>query len=114
MLSYDDYPLLKRKYAFVLLAQFMRKKILFENLCKKFPVTTIDFYVDYSLDDSNINLGALSPFIIDVDVDNNMAIIHVEYGIKISEDSLRTMFESYFLKIIILYVNINRYRFNGK
>lgn len=97
-LSYDDYPLLKRKYAFVLLAQFMRKKMSFENLCKKFPVTAIDFYVDYSLDDSNINLGALSPFIIDVDVDNNMAIIHVEYSIKISEDSLRTMFESSFFE----------------
>lgn len=98
VLSYDDYPLTKRKYAYVLLAQFMRNKISFENLCNKFPVTAIDFYVDYSLDDQNMNLGALSPFIIDVDVDSTMAIIHAEYSIKISEDSLRTMFETCFFE----------------
>lgn len=97
-LSYDDFPLTKRKYAFILLAQFMRNKLSFENLCKKFPITTIDFYIDYLLDDMNINLGALSPFIIDVDVDSNMAIIHVEYSIKISEDSLKTMFEACFFE----------------
>lgn len=95
-LSYDDYPLFKRRYAYVLLAQFMRKKLSFESLCKKFPVTAIDFYIDYSLDDLNMNLGALSPFIIDVD--STMAIIHVEYSIKISEDSLRTMFETCFFE----------------
>lgn len=97
-MPYDDYPLTKRKYAYVLLAQFMRNKISFENLCNKFPVTAIDFYVDYSLDDPNMNLGALSPFIIDVDVDSTMAIIHAEYSIKISEDSLRTMFETCFFE----------------
>ena len=48
-LSYDDYPLKKRKYAYILFAQFMRNNILFENLCKKFPLTAIDFYIDYSL-----------------------------------------------------------------
>ena len=97
-LSYDDYPLKKRKYAYILLAQFMRNKISFENLCKIFPLTAIDFYVDYSLDDPNMNLGALSPFIIDVDVDSTMAIIHAEYSIKISEDSLRIMFETCFFE----------------
>lgn len=98
VLSYDDYPLIKRKYAYVLLAQFMRNKLSFEKLCEKFPVTSIDFWIDYTLDDPNINLGALAPFIIDVDVDNTMAIIHVEYSIKISEESLRTMFESCFFE----------------
>ena len=98
VLSYDDYPLARRKYAYVLLTQFMRNKISFENLCKKFPITAIDFYVDYSLDDPNMNLGALAPFIIDVDVDSTMAIIHAEYSIKISEDSLRTMFETCFFE----------------
>lgn len=98
VLSYDDYPLKKRIYAYALLAQFMRHKISFENLCKKFPITAIDFYIDYSLDDLNVNLGALSPFIIDVDVDSTMAIVHVEYSIKISEDSLRSMFETCFFE----------------
>lgn len=92
-LSYDDYPLIRRKHAYVLLAQFMRNKISFDKLCEKFPVTSIDFLVDYTLDDPDMNLGALAPFIIDVDIDTALAIIHAEYSIKISEESLRTMFE---------------------
>lgn len=97
-LSYDDYPLSKRKYAYILLAQFMRSRMSFERFCKKFPVITIDFYVDYSLDDPDMNLGALSPFIIDVDIDSTTAIIRAEYSIKISEESLRTMFEMCFFE----------------
>lgn len=98
VLSYDDFPLIKRKYAYILLAQFMRNKLSFEKLCEKFPITSIDFIVDYTLDDPNMNLGALAPFIIDVDVDSTTAIIHVEYSIKISEESLRTVFESCFFE----------------
>ena len=97
-LSYDDYSLNKRKDAYILLAQFMRNRMSFERFCKKFPVITIDFYVDYSLDDPDTNLGALSPFIIDVDVDSTTAIIRAEYSIKISEESLRTMFELCFFE----------------
>lgn len=97
-LSYDDFPLIKRRCAYVLLAQFMRNKLSYEKLCEKFPITSIDFMVDYTLDDPNMNLGALAPFIIDVDVDSTTAIIHVEYSIKISEESLRVMFESCFFE----------------
>lgn len=97
-LSYDDFPLTKRKYAYVLLAQFIREKLSFEDLCKKFPLTSIDFFVDYALDDPNMSLGALAPFIIDVDVESTIAIIHAEYSIKISEESLRTMFEPCFFE----------------
>lgn len=97
-LSYDDFPLIKRRCAYVLLAQFMRNKLSYEKLCEKFPITCIDFMVDYTLDDPNMNLGALAPFIIDVDVDSTTAIIHVEYSIKISEESLRVMFESCFFE----------------
>ena len=97
-LSYDDYPLIRRKYAYVLLAQFMRNKISFDKLCEKFPVTSIDFLVDYTLDDPDMNLGALAPFIIDVDIDTALAIIHAEYSIKISEETLRAMFESCFFE----------------
>lgn len=97
-LSYDDYPLIRRKHAYVLLAQFMRNKISFDKLCEKFPVTSIDFLVDYTLDDPDMNLGALAPFIIDVDIDTDLAIIHAEYSIKISEEFLRTMFEPCFFE----------------
>ena len=46
VLSYDDYPLQRRKYAFILLAQFMRKKITYEQLCKRLPLTSIEFLID--------------------------------------------------------------------
>lgn len=75
VLSYNDYPLQRRKYAFILLAQFMRKKITYEQLCKRLPLTSIEFLIDYSLDDAEDNLGALSPFIIDVDVDTTTALV---------------------------------------
>lgn len=78
VLSYNDYPLQRRKYAFILLAQFMRKKITYEQLCKRLPLTSIEFLIDYSLDDAEDNLGALSPFIIDVDVDTTTALVKAE------------------------------------
>jgi len=106
-LTYDDLPLKNRKYAYVLLAQFMKKRLSYEKLCAKFPITSIEFMVDYSLDESNMNLGALSPFIIDFNLENNIAIIHAEYSIKISEESLRTLFEQYFIENDI-FVNKNK------
>lgn len=98
VLSYDDYPLHRRKKAYVLLALFMRRKLSFEKLCAEISLTSIDFFVDYKSDDSNVNLGTLSPFIIDVDINNNIAIIRAEYSIKISEEALRNMFDACFFE----------------
>ena len=98
VLSYDDYPLQRRKYAFILLAQFMRKKITYEQLCKRLPLTSIEFLIDYSLDDAEDNLGALSPFIIDVDVDTTTALVKAEYSLKMDEESLRNCFHTCFYK----------------
>ena len=47
----------------------MSKEISFESLCEQLEPISIEFFVDYSLEDSEDNLGALSPFIIDADVD---------------------------------------------
>lgn len=97
-LSYDDYPLQRRKYAYVLLAQFMRRKINYEQFNKRLPTTSIEFLVDYSLDGLDDNLGALSPFIIDVDIDTTTALIKAEYRLKIDEESLYKLFEPCFYK----------------
>lgn len=97
-LTYDDYPLQRRKYAFVLLAQFMRKRITYEQFRKKLPLASIQFLVDYTLDDPDDNLGALSPFIIDVDVDTTISLIKAEYTLKIDEDPLRELFNNCFYK----------------
>ena len=49
--------------------------------------------MDYSLDEPDDNLGALSPFIIDVDVDTTTAIVRAEYRLKTEEKALRDLFE---------------------
>lgn len=97
-LSYDDYPLQKRKYAHFLLECFMQGRITYDRLCQKFPQPSIEFFVDYSLDDPDDNLGALSPFIIDVDVDTTQSIIRAEYKLKMEECTLRELFTPCFFE----------------
>ena len=65
--SFNDYPLSKRKKLYESIALFMEKKLSFESLYERIEPISIEFLVDYTLDDSEDNLGALSPFIIDVD-----------------------------------------------
>lgn len=98
VLSYNDYPIQKRKYAYVLLAQFMRGKLSYARLCDKLPTTSIEFVIDYTLDDMDSQLGALSPFIIDVDSNITTAIIRAEYKLKMNEELLRTLFFSCFFE----------------
>ena len=95
--SFDDYPLVKRKTLYEIIASFMSKEISFESLCEQLEPISIEFFVDYSLEDSEDNLGALSPFIIDVDVDTTTALIRVEFRLKPDEKVLwRTLEESYY------------------
>ena len=95
-LSYDDYPLSKRGDLYELLSKYLSKRISYDELCEKIPVVSIEFWVDYSLDDPNANLGTLSPFIIDVDVDTTLALIRVEYKFKMDEETLRKKIEPCF------------------
>lgn len=96
--SYDDYPLAKRQELHNLLAKFMAKDISFSELCENVSIISIEFLVDYSTDDPEDNLGALSPFIIDVDLDTTDALIRVEYRIKIEEKILWNLLEKSFYK----------------
>lgn len=97
-ISFDDYPLSKRDNFYTQIALFMEKKLSYEELCKQIEVTSIDFLVDYSLDDPDDNLGALSPFIIDVDVNTTTALIHAEYQLKTDEKALWDLLESSYYK----------------
>lgn len=83
--SFNDYPLFRREDFYAKIALFMEKKLSYEELCKQIEVVSIDFLVDYSLDDPDDNLGALSPFIIDVDVNTTTALIRAEYRLKTDE-----------------------------
>lgn len=92
-LAYDDYPLSERQGLFELITLFMNKSISFDELNQKLKVPAIEFTIDYSLDNQDANLGALSPFIIDVDVDTTSALIRAEYGLKLDEKVLFELFE---------------------
>ena len=96
--SFDDYPLIRREDFYTKIAQFMEKKLSYEDLCKQIEVISIEFLVDYSLDDPDDNLGALSPFIIDVDVDTTTALIRAEYRLKTDEKALRALLENSYYK----------------
>ena len=96
--SFNDYPLFRREDFYAKIALFMEKKLSYEELCKQIEVVSIDFLVDYSLDDPDDNLGALSPFIIDVDVNTTTALIRAEYRLKTDEKTLWTLLESSYYK----------------
>lgn len=91
--SYNDYPLTKRQELCNKILEFMEKKIKYDMLCEQLDIISAEFIIDYSLDDPEANLGALSPFIIDVDVDTTTAIVRAEYRVKIEEKALWDLFE---------------------
>lgn len=96
--SFADYPLLRREDFYTKIAQFMERRLSYADLCKQIEVISIEFLVDYSLDDPDDNLGALSPFIIDVDVDTTTALIRAEYRLKTDEKALWELLESSYYK----------------
>lgn len=93
-ISFDDYPLLKREDFYNKMALFMNTELSYEELCEQLEFISIDFLVDYSLDAPDDNLGALSPFIIDVDVETTTAMIRAEYRLKTDEKNLRELLKS--------------------
>lgn len=96
--NYNDYPLSKRKQLQDLTTRFMGKEISFKEFSKNIPKIVVEFTIDYSADGPEDNLGALSPFIIDVDEEITTAIIRIEYRLKIEEDSFFNLFEFCFYK----------------
>lgn len=95
--SFNDYPLTKRKNLYSQIASHMAKEITFEVLSEQVEPISIEFLVDYALDDPEDNLGALSPFIIDVDVDTTTALIRAEFELKADEKGLwKILEESYY------------------
>ena len=95
--SFNDYPLSKRENLYTKISSYMAKEITFDALCKEVEPISVEFLVDYSLDDTDDDLGALSPFIIDVDVDTTTALIRAELKLKEDEKALFDILkESYY------------------
>lgn len=91
--SFNDYPLFKRENLYTNITSFMAKEITFKDLCKQLEPISIELCVDYSLDGQEDNLGALSPFIIDVDIDTTIAVICIEYKLKEDEKDIWNILE---------------------
>ena len=96
--SYNDYPLSKREELFSKIASFMENELYFEELRDKLDTISVEFSVDYSSDGPDDNLGALSPFIIDVDEDTTTALIRVEFRLRPDEKALRERLEDSYYK----------------
>lgn len=96
--SYNDYPLSKREELFSKIASFMENELSFEELRDKLDTISVEFSVDYSSDGPDDNLGALSPFIIDVDEDTTTALIRVEFRLRPDEKALRERLEDSYCK----------------
>ncbi len=95
--SFNDYPLSKRENLYTKISSYMAKEITFDALCKEVESISVEFIVDYSLDNADDDLGALSPFIIDVDVDTTTALIRAEFKLKEDEKALFDILkESYY------------------
>lgn len=90
---YDDYPLEKRKELYDLFACFITNDMSYDELCQSIQPISVEFLVDYSAEEPDDYLGALSPFIIDVDIDTTVALISIETKIKMEEKSLRNLLE---------------------
>ena len=94
--TFNDYPLSKRKNLYKTFSLFMAKELTFEELCEQIEPISVEFIVDYALDKSEDSLGALSPFIIDVDVDTTTSLILVEFKLKPDESGVWKLFEDSF------------------
>ena len=96
-ISFDDYPLGDRKILYENILNYLNGKESYEKLVKGFLLPKITMYVDYSLENDDENLGALSPFIIDTDNSITEAKIEAIYSVVISKES----FDSVFTKEIL-------------
>lgn len=87
--GFDDYPLRKRKGLCDSVNEYICGKLSFDDLCASVEPIVAEFRIDYSQEGGEDALGALSPFIIDVDPEITTALIVVEYGLTRNEKKLR-------------------------
>lgn len=84
-LDFADYPIQCRSTLYEVLWKVVKGKISIDKAKDLIPKTAIQFDIDYSNEAEDEYLGALSPFIIDLDINNNIARILVEYQSILSD-----------------------------
>lgn len=86
-LFYHDIPIAVRENALSLFIGFLMNDITADKCVEKWPATSLKFFVDYSTETADDDLGALSPFIIDLDDELTRAEINAEYKLILSDDT---------------------------
>lgn len=86
-LCYNDFPIAVRKDALKLFICFLMNEKSADDCAKEWPATSLKFFVDYSAETADDDLGALSPFIIDLDDEVTKAVINAEYKLIVSDDT---------------------------
>ena len=84
-LDFADYPIQCRSILYEVLWKVVKGKISIDEAKGSIPKTAIQLDIDYSNEAEDEYLGALSPFIIDLDINNNIARIFVEYQSILSD-----------------------------
>lgn len=92
-LVYNDFPIAVRSKALNLFIRFLMNEISVDDCAKYWPTTSLKFFVDYSAETADEDLGALSPFIIDLDDELARAVIKAEYKLIVSEDTKKLFAE---------------------
>ena len=87
LLSYNDFPIAVRNDALALFIRFLMGEISADDCAKEWPITSLKVFIDYSTETESDDLGALAPFIIDLDDELTSAVINVEYKLIVSEDT---------------------------
>lgn len=90
--TFDDYPISKRTKLAENISKFINDEIDKSEFEKSIECIAVEFIVDYSSDDMNTDLGALSPFILDVDPQITTALIRVENCFASDRIGLQKMF----------------------
>ena len=86
-LVYNDFPIAVRQGALALFIRFLMDEISADECTKEWPATSLKFFVDYSTETADDDLGALSPFIIDLEDELTRAVINAEYKLIVSDDT---------------------------
>jgi len=85
--TFDDYPVSLRNSLYDFISKMEIEKMEFEEIRKVFQEPSMQLKVDYSSVDENSSLGSLSPFVIDLDSENTIAIIDIRYGVNVSKET---------------------------
>jgi predicted ATP-dependent endonuclease of OLD family len=91
-INFHDYPINRRDVFYKATEKYINGEISYSELKENIVCPSIKFEVNYKLDNFDLSLGALSPFIIDMDIDTEIAIIIAEYRFSISEEKFKECF----------------------